>query len=166
MLRCALAREATSQKIPHLEVPSFPGRYRARKYRRVPRHDTATACKRRGVRHQGCVAAMSRGNICYWLARGNMRDQAAYRVCAPVVPAWLRPTAGDPHFWRIGVFFEGRCTTLGSTILTSPALGVTPVVRTSTTNSWAYKRAVLCGYDVRGVAWRAAALSLPCPSPC
>ena len=67
------------------------------------------------------------GNICNWLARGNMRDQAAHQVCAPAVPAWLRPTAGDPHFWRIGVFFEGRCTSLDSYFFfASPQLGVTP----------------------------------------
>ena len=27
-----------------------------------------------------------------------MRDQVAHRLCVPAVPAWLRPTAGDPHF--------------------------------------------------------------------
>ena len=43
-----------------------------------------------------------------------MRDQAAHRGFAPAVPAWLRPTAGDRHFWRIGAFFEGRCTFLDS----------------------------------------------------
>ena len=65
-----------------------------------------------------------------------MRDQATHRMCAPAAPAWLRPTAGDPHFWRIGVFFEGRCTFLDSYFFfPSPQLGVTLRLSTSTTTS-------------------------------
>ena len=42
-----------------------------------------------------------------------MRDQVAHRLCVPAVPAWLRPTAGDPHFLADRGVFRRKMYILG-----------------------------------------------------